>query len=84
MFALDGNPSNFSENYKARRNTIVGLLSDWGLLDIKDESRIEDKVPLNQLKILSFKEKEEWSLMPKYNIGNKKRSDDGATESGVS
>ena len=84
LFALDGKPSNFSENDKARRNTIVGLLSDWGLLDIIQEQNIEDKVPLNQLKILSFKEKDEWSLMPKYNIGNKKRSDDGATESGVS
>ncbi len=84
LFALDGKPSNFSENDKARRNTIVGLLSDWGLLNIIQEQNIEDKVPLNQLKILSFKEKDEWSLMPKYNIGNKKRSDDGATESGVS
>ena len=83
LFALDGKPSNFSENDKARRNTIVGLLSDWGLLNIVQEQNIEDKVPLNQLKILSFKEKEEWTLMPKYNIGNKKRSDDGATESEV-
>tara|TARA_B100001778_G_scaffold110106_1_gene90103 strand:- start:147 stop:590 length:444 start_codon:yes stop_codon:yes gene_type:complete len=83
LFALDGKPSNFSENDKARRNTIVGLLSDWGLLNIIQEQNIEDKVPLNQLKILSFKEKDEWTLMPKYNIGNKKRSDDGATESEV-
>ena len=77
LFSLDGKPSNFSESDKARRNTIVELLSDWGLLNIVQEQNIEDKVPLNQLKILSFKEKEEWSLMPKYNIGNKKRSDDG-------
>lgn len=80
LFALDGKPSNFSENDKFRRNTIVGLLSDWGLLTIVTLQKIEDKVPLNQLKILSFKEKAEWSLMPKYNIGNKKRSDDGNTK----
>ena len=81
LFALDGKPSNFSDNDKARRNTIVGLLSDWGLLNIIDETRIQEKVALNQLKILSFKEKDEWELTPKYNIGNKRRSDNGNTES---
>ena len=83
LFALDGKPSNFSENDKARRNTIVGLLSDWGLLNIISTDKIGEKIPLNQLRILPFKEKENWVLMPKYNIGNKKRSDDGATESEI-
>ena len=83
LFSLDGKPSNFSESDKARRNTIVELLSDWGLLNIISTDKIGDKIPLNQLRILPFKEKENWVLMPKYNIGNKKRSDDGATESEV-
>ena len=83
LFSLDGKPSNFSESDKARRNTIVELLSDWGLLNIISTDKIGDKIPLNQLRILTFKEKENWVLMPKYNIGNKKRSDDGATESEV-
>tara|TARA_Y100000004_G_scaffold77323_1_gene86994 strand:+ start:168 stop:602 length:435 start_codon:yes stop_codon:yes gene_type:complete len=77
LFSLDGKPSNFSESDKARRNTIVELLSDWGLLNIISTDKIGDKIPLNQLRILPFKEKENWVLMPKYNIGNKKRSDDG-------
>ena len=73
LFALDGKPSDFSEEDKGRRNTIVKLLSDWGLIAIVDPDKIVDpQTPLNQIKILPFKEKNEWSLVTKYNIGRKK------------
>lgn len=73
LFALDGKPSDFSEEDKGRRNTIVKLLSDWGLIAIVDSNKIVDpQTPLNQIKILPFKEKNEWSLVTKYNIGRKK------------
>ena len=73
LFALDGKPTNFSENDQARRNTIANLLAEWGLIKLIDsEKSSELVVPLNQLKILSYKEKEEWVLTAKYNIGNKK------------
>jgi hypothetical protein len=73
LFALDGKPSDFSEEDKGRRNTITKLLSDWGLLAIVDPDNIVDpQTPLNQIKILPFKEKNEWSLVTKYNIGRKK------------
>ena len=76
LFALDGKTSNFSENDEARRNTIANLLSEWELISlVKAEKSSEPTVPLSQLKILSFKEKEEWELTPKYNIGNKKEAD---------
>jgi hypothetical protein len=72
LFLLDGKPSDFSENDKARRNTIAQLLQEWNLLKITDESQMEEQfVPLNQLKILTFKEKEDWELIQKYNLGNK-------------
>lgn len=72
LFALDGKATNFSENDIARRNTITNLLSEWGLLSIvQSQSTIDPVVPLNQMKILSFKEKDEWTLMAKYNIGRK-------------
>ena len=73
LFALDGKPSDFSEEDKGRRNTIVKLLSDWGLIAVVDSDKIVDpQTPLNQIKILPFKEKNEWSLVTKYNIGRKK------------
>ena len=73
LFALDGKPSDFSEEDKGRRNTITKLLSDWGLIAIVDPDKIVDpQTPLNQIKILPFKEKNEWSLVTKYNIGIKK------------
>ena len=76
LFALDGKASNFSENDKARRNTIANLLAEWELISLADVSKTEElTVPLSQLKILSFKEKDEWELTPKYNIGNKRDSD---------
>jgi len=76
LFALDGKPTNFSENDQARRNTIANLLSEWGLIVLVDSERTAELVvPLNQLKILAYKEKDEWELTAKYNIGNKKISD---------
>jgi hypothetical protein len=73
LFALDGKPTNFSENDQARRNTIANLLAEWGLVTlVSSEESAELVVPLNQLKILSYKEKDEWMLTAKYNIGNKK------------
>tara|TARA_B100000945_G_C20181786_1_gene502652 strand:+ start:244 stop:666 length:423 start_codon:yes stop_codon:yes gene_type:complete len=80
LFALDGKPTNFSENDQARRNTIANLLSEWGLVKLSNpEASSEIVVPLNQLKILSFKEKDLWNLTAKYNIGSK-RSEDGENE----
>tara|TARA_B110000196_G_scaffold147917_1_gene127969 strand:- start:110 stop:541 length:432 start_codon:yes stop_codon:yes gene_type:complete len=71
LFALDGKPSNFSDNDAERRNTITQLLSDWGLIVILNNSIAEQKAPLSQIKVLSFKEKSEWDLQAKYNIGKK-------------
>ena len=71
LFALDGKASNFSENDAERRNTITQLLSDWGLISILNKEIAEKKAPLSQIKVLSFKEKGEWDLQAKYNIGKK-------------
>jgi|TARA_B100001094_G_C18171960_1_gene795645 hypothetical protein len=75
LFALDGKNTNFSLNDAQRRNRIVQLLVDWGLVNINTESqeKIADLAPLNQIKVLSFKEKGEWTLESKYNIGRKKQ-----------
>tara|TARA_B100000780_G_scaffold220979_1_gene160065 strand:- start:60 stop:464 length:405 start_codon:yes stop_codon:yes gene_type:complete len=70
LFALDGKNTNLSENDIARRNTIAKLLGDWGLVEIKGTT--EPAAPLSQIKIISFKEKEEWTLETKYNIGKKR------------
>ena len=73
LFALDGKPTNFSENDQARRNTIANLLAEWDLIKLIDPNRSSElTVPLNQLKILSYNEKDEWTLTAKYNIGSKK------------
>ena len=81
LFALDGKPTNFSENDQARRNTIANLLSEWGLILLVDSERSSELVvPLNQLKILAYKEKEEWTLTAKYNIGSKKVTDEYSDE----
>ena len=73
LFALDGKPTNYSENDQARRNTIANLLSEWNLIKLVNSEQTSTLVvPLNQLKILAYKEKEEWVLTAKYNIGNKK------------
>ena len=71
LFALDGKTSNFSENDAERRNTITQLLSDWGLIAILNKEIAEKKAALSQIKVLSFKEKGEWDLQAKYNIGKK-------------
>ena len=75
LFALDGKNTNFSLNDVQRRNRIVQLLVDWGLVYINtiSQEKISDLAPLNQIKVLSFKEKNEWTLESKYNIGRKKQ-----------
>ena len=73
LFALDGKDTNLSENDIARRNTIANLLNDWGLIEVKGS--VEPMAPLSQIKILSFREKDEWTLETKYNIGAKKKED---------
>ena len=72
LFALDGKQTNLSENDIARRNTIANLLNDWGLVDVLGNS--ENVAPLSQIKVLSYREKEEWTLETKYNIGKKKEA----------
>jgi len=72
LFLLDGKKSNLEQSDIERRNTIATLLSDWGLVNIVDKSMVEDKAPLRQIKIVSFKEKSEWELCTKYNIGGSK------------
>jgi len=70
LFMLDGKPSNLMDNDIQRRNTIATLLSDWGLLDIVNGDQAADKAPLRQIKVIPHKEKNQWELCPKYNIGN--------------
>ena len=70
LFALDGKQTNLSENDIARRNTIANLLKDWGLIVVKGE--LGECAPLSQIKVLSFREKNEWELCTKYNIGKKR------------
>jgi hypothetical protein len=72
LFALDGKNTNLSLNDVQRRNRIIQLLSDWGLISVVDAEKISDLAPLNQIKVLSFKEKNDWTLESKYNIGRKK------------
>jgi hypothetical protein len=79
LFSLDGKPTNFSEEDKARRNTITNLLAEWELIDIVDMRRTNNPdnpvAPLNQIKIIAHKEKNEWKLEAKYNIGKKRTVD---------
>ena len=72
LFALDGKKTNLSENDVARRNTIANLLADWGLVSVVEKA--EPVAPLSQIKVLSFREKDEWILETKYNIGKKKEA----------
>ena len=72
LFALDGKRANLTVNDVQRRNRIVQLLADWGLIEIVDSTTISDIAPLNQIKVLSFKDKGLWVLETKYNIGRKK------------
>ena len=71
LFALDGKKSTLTANDIQRRNTIALLLQDWNLIDVSDKKKTEDKAPLSQIKVLPFKEKNEWTLVAKYNIGKK-------------
>jgi hypothetical protein len=74
MFAIDGKPSNFSEEDKGRRNKIIELLQDWGLLKVIEAPSIKDPLAsMSQIKIINHKEKDEWTLEAKYNMGRKKK-----------
>ena len=73
LFALDGKHANLTQNDIQRRNRIVQLLVDWGLIGIVDVLRIKDIAPLNQIKVLAYKDKGDWILETKYNIGSKKK-----------
>ena len=72
LFALDGKQADISDNDLQRRNTIAKLLSDWGLIKILDPRLIEDQAPLSQIKVIAYKDKDEWDLQAKYNIGKKR------------
>ena len=73
LFALDGKKANLSENDVQRRNRIIKLLSDWGLVEIVNVSAISDAAPLSQIKVIAYKEKGDWTLESKYNIGKKRQ-----------
>ena len=73
LFALDGKPTDFTDNDLARRNTIANLLEEWGLIKIVNTDSAKDIVaPLSQIKIIAYKERDEWQLTTKYNIGKKR------------
>ena len=73
LFALDGKPTNFSEEDLGRRNTIANLLNEWGLVELKVPEKSANPItPLNQTKIIPYKDKDQWDLIPKYNIGKKR------------
>jgi len=74
LFALDGKKANLSENDVQRRNRIIKLLSDWGLVEIVKEDSVKDAAPLSQIKVIAYKEKTEWILESKYNIGKKRQT----------
>lgn len=73
LFALDGKYANITVNDVQRRNRIIKLLVDWGLVELNDVEKIMDIAPLNQIKVIAYKEKDEWTLEQKYNIGSKKK-----------
>ena len=74
LFALDGKKANLTVNDVQRRNRIVQLLADWGLIGVCDVEKITNIAPLNQIKVLAYKEKDEWDLETKYNIGKRKKT----------
>ena len=78
LFALDGKHANLTVNDIQRRNRIIQLIADWGLVEVVDASKIQDIAPLNQIKVLPHKEKVDWILEPKYNIGAKKKREEDA------
>ena len=73
LFALDGKHANLTQNDVQRRNRIAQLLADWGLVTVVDGEKIQDIAPLNQIKVLAYKDKGDWILETKYNIGSKKK-----------
>ena len=73
LFALDGKHANLTVNDVQRRNRIIQLLADWGLITVNNVAKIQDLAPLNQIKVLSYKDKDDWILETKYNIGSKKK-----------
>jgi len=76
LFALDGKPTDFDDSDLGRRNTIAKLLAEWGLIEIVTPAEASDPVaPLSQIKVIAYSEKNDWELVTKYNIGNKKRRD---------
>ena len=75
LFLLDGKPSSLLENDIQRRNTIATLLADWGLVSLVNPESAKDLAPLRQIKVIPFKEKTQWELCPKYNIGNSQSKD---------
>ena len=79
LFALDGKKSTLVENDIQRRNTIALLLQDWNLIEVVNTSMVENKAPLSQIKVLPFKEKNEWNLVAKYNIGKKPEESNNAS-----
>ena len=76
LFALDGKHANLTQNDVQRRNRIIQLLSDWGLITVLNSNNITDIAPLNQIKVLAYKEKNDWILETKYNIGKKKKPEE--------
>lgn len=72
LFALDGKQADITDNDLQRRNTIAKLLSDWGLVEILNKNLIMDQAPLSQIKVIAFKDKDDWELQAKYNIGKKR------------
>ena len=76
LFALDGKHANLTSNDVQRRNRIAQLLADWGLIGIVDVTKIQDIAPLNQIKVLAYRDKDDWILETKYNIGSKKKKVD--------
>ena len=76
LFALDGKRANLSDNDLQRRNRIIQLLSDWGLVEVVDKTSIADAAPLSQIKVISYKEKLDWILESKYNIGKRRQPSD--------
>jgi len=82
LFALDGRPSSLTDDDVARRNTIVNLLSDWGLVGLVDPEKTKEPVaPMRLIKVIPFKQKNEWQLITKYNIGRSKKTDDNLSQS---
>ena len=76
LFALDGKHANLTQNDVQRRNRIIQLLCDWGIVTVITPEKVTDIAPLNQIKVLAYKEKHEWILETKYNIGKKKKTEE--------